>query len=230
MEHLNIIIELLLLCCLVAMAMRYIKQPYTIALVLMGLALALTKLAPPLTLTHDVAFYIILPPILFQGGMHMQLDHLKKDLLLISLLAIPGVAICAFLVGYPLATFWHIPLDYALLFGALIAATDPVSVLALLKKVNAPDRLRTILEAESLFNDGTGVVLFMVFLDMIQNHEPFCFTHVFFQFLIVTGGGVLVGGLCGFLVYRILQSTEDHLLQVTLTIVLTFSTPVIAES
>ena len=70
-----------------------------------------------------------------------------------------GVIVSALLVGYPLSYFWHIPLNYAFLFGALISPTDPVSVLAIMKKIKAPERLRTILEAESLFNDGTGVII-----------------------------------------------------------------------
>ena len=224
------IVALLLIACLVGLGMRWIKQPYTIALVLVGLVIALTKLTPQISLTHDVAFFLILPPILFYGGMHLNLEHLKQDWKRIALLAIPGVVISALLVGYPLFYFWHIPLNYALLFGALISPTDPVSVLAIMKKIKAPERLRTILEAESLFNDGTGVVLFMVILTMIQNKEPLNLGHALFQFILVTGGGAMVGGLCGFLVHQLLKTIEDHLLEVTLTVVLAFGAPLLAES
>src|SRR5690349_18318063 len=95
MEHLGFIIELLLLACLIGMVMRWIQLPYTIALVLVGLAVALSNLVPSVSLTHDVAFYLILPPILFQGAMHMDLEHLKRDWKVIGLLAIPGVLISA---------------------------------------------------------------------------------------------------------------------------------------
>jgi CPA1 family monovalent cation:H+ antiporter len=230
MEHLGLIMELLLIACLVGISMRWLKQSYTIALVLMGLVIALTKLAPQVALTHDVAFYIILPPILFQGGMHMNLEYLRKDWKLITLLAVPGVIISAVLIGYPLSYFWHIPLNYALLFGALISPTDPVSVLAILKKIKAPDRLRTILEAESLFNDGTGVVLFMVIAAMIDHHQPLNASSAIFQFLLVAGGGAVIGGLCGYLVSKVMKSLKDPLLEVTLTVILTFSTPLIAEA
>ena len=189
-----------------------------------------TKLLPQISLTHNVAFFLILPPILFQGGMHLSLEHLKQDWKSIVFLAIPGVVISALLVGYSLSYFWHIPLNYALLFGALISPTDPVSVLAIMKKVNAPERLRTILEAESLFNDGTGVVLFVVILTMIQNHQPLNLGHTLFQFLLVTGGGVLIGGLCGHLIHPLLKTIKDPLLGVSLTVVLAFGSPLIAES
>ena len=133
-------------------------------------------------------------------------------------------------VGYSLSYFWHVPLNYALLFGALISPTDPVTVLTIMKKIKAPERLRTILEAESLFNDGTGVVLFMVILIMIQNNQPLNLGHAFFQFLLVTGGGALIGCLCGYLIHRLINIAHDHILEVLLTMVLAFGTPLIAES
>jgi len=209
---------------------NWIKQFNPITLTLIGLGVALTKLLPQISLNHDVAFFIILPPILFQGGINLNLEHLKQDWKSISLLAIPGVVITALLVGFSLSYFWHIPLNYALLFGALISPTDPVSVLAIMKKVKAPERLRTILEAESLFNDGTGVVLFIVILTMIQSHQPLDLGRAIYQFLLVTGGGALVGGLCGYLIHRLLKTIKDPLLGVALTIVLAFGSPFIAES
>lgn len=223
------ILGLLLIACLVSLGLRWIKQPYTIALVLVGLIVAVTNLLPQISLTHDAAFYLILPPILFQGGMHLNLEQLKQDWKPIVLLAIPGVVISALLIGLPLSYFWHVPLNYAFLFGALISPTDPVSVLAIMKKIEAPQRLRTILEAESLFNDGTGVVLFTIILTMIQNNQPLNFGHAFLQFLLVTGGGALVGGLGGYLVRRLLKTLNDYLLEITLTILLAFGTPLIAE-
>src|ERR1044072_8225203 len=110
------IIGLLLIACVVGMVMRSAKQFYTTALVLAGLVVAVTKLTPQISLTHDVAFYLLLPPILFQGGLLLHREHLKKDWKLISILAIPGVIVMALLVGYPLHYFWNIPLNYALLF------------------------------------------------------------------------------------------------------------------
>jgi len=209
---------------------KWIKQQYPIVLVLIGLTISLTKLLPPISLTHDVAFFLILPPILFQGGMHLNLEYLKQDWKPIILLAIPGVIVSTLLVGCPLAYFWHVPLNYALLFGALISPTDPVTVLTIMKKINAPKRLQTILEAESLFNDGTGVVLFIVILTMIEKNEPINPGNAFYHFFLVTGGGALVGGLCGYLIYRLLKTINNHLLEMTLTVLLAFGAPLIAES
>lgn len=210
-------------------AAKWIKQQYLIILVFAGLFFSLIKSLPHISLSHDIAFFLILPPILFQGGMHLNLEYLKQDWKPIMLLAIPGIIVSALLVGYPVAYFWHIPLNYALLFGALISPTDPVSVLAIMKKLKAPERLRTILEAESLFNDGTGVVLFMVILTMIQNNTPLNWGQALYHFLLVTGGGVLIGGLCGYLMYKLFKTIANPLLKIFLTIVLVFGTPFIAE-
>ncbi len=226
----SLIVTLLLIACVVGLGMRWIKQQYPIALVLVGLAVALTNLMPQISLSHDVAFFLILPPILFQGGMNLNLEYLKQDWKPIVLLAIPGVIVSALLIGCPLSYFWHVPLNYALLFGALISPTDPVTVLTIMKKIKAPERLRTTLEAESLFNDGTGVVLFTVILTMVQNKEPLHLGPALFQFLLVTGGGILVGCLCGYLIYRLLKTINNHLWEVILTAVLAFGSPLIAES
>jgi len=209
---------------------HWIKQPTPTALVLIGLVLALTKFLPPISLTHQVAFFLILPPILFQGGMHLNLKNLKQDWKPVILLAVTGVVISALIVGYPLAYFWHIPLNDALLFGALISPTDPVSVLAIMKKVKAPERLRTILEAESLFNDGTGVVLFMVILTMIQNDQPLKLDNALSQFLLVTGGGALIGGFCGYLIIQFMRMTTGLFPLVALSVALAFGAPLTAEA
>jgi len=228
--HLTSIVTLLLIACVVAMVARWLKQPYTIALVLVGLGVAVTKLTPDIHISHDVTFVLILPPLLFQGAMHMDLSRLKDNWKSISLLAVPGVVFSTLFIGFVLRYVWGIDFMYALLFGALITPTDPISVLAILKQVGAPERLRVILEGESLFNDGTGVVVFSVILGILTGHDHFQFGPTAMKFLMVTGGGTAVGALTGYIVYRILKNIDDHLLEVALTVVLVFGTPLLAES
>lgn len=223
------IVALLLTACAVALVAEWIRFPYTIALVFVGLGIAVTKLAPEMAITHDITFTLILPPLLFQGALHMDLEHLKKNWKSITVLAIPGVVCSTLLIGFLLHKLWGIELIYGLLFGALITPTDPISVISILKKVGAPERLRTILEGESLFNDGTGVVVYSVILGLVVGHGQFDLAHSVWEFFIVAGGSVVLGAVLGYLTYLVLGKIDNHLLEVTLTIVLAFGAPLLAE-
>jgi len=224
------IVALLLVACLVALLVEWIRLPYTIALVCVGLVIALTKLTPTIAISQEVVFHLILPPLLFQGALHMDLERLKKNWRPILMLSIPGVICSTLLIGFLLHHVWKIDLIYGFLFGALITPTDPISVLSILKRVGAPQRLRVILEGESLFNDGTGVVVFSVILGMITGGGSFDIPHTVLEFVIVAGGGVLIGALLGYGVYRLLKRIDNHLVEVTLTVVLAFGAPLIAEA
>ena len=224
------ITALLFIACLVAIVADKLKQPYTIALVLTGLVVALTKITPNIHITHDVTFTLILPPLLFYGAMHMDLERLKRNWRPIAMLAIPGVICSTFLIGFLVHKIIGLAIMPALLFGALITPTDPISVLAILKRVGAPERLRVILEGESLFNDGTGVVVFSIILGIVTGHEDFQFGESVLKFFTVAGGGTVIGAALGYVVYRILKIIDDHLVEVSLTVALAFGTPLIAEA
>ncbi|MCA9403894.1 MAG: Na+/H+ antiporter [Candidatus Omnitrophica bacterium] len=221
---------LLMIACAVAIIAEWLKQPYTIALVLVGLVVAVLNLTPHIIISHDIIFTLILPPLLFHGALHMDLSHLKENWRSIVLLAFPGVVITTLLIGLLAHHFLHIPFIYAMLFGAIVTPTDPISVLSILGRVGAPKRLRTILEGESLFNDGTGVVVFMIILEMIHSHAQFDLGHALTKFLMVTGGGTVIGIAVGVGAYHLLKRLDDHLLEVAITVVITFGTPLLAEA
>jgi len=223
------IVTLLLIACGVAIVTEFFKQPYTTALVLVGLLIACFKVAPLINISHDVTFTIILPPLLFYGAMHMDLEQLRNNWRSISLLAIPGVVCSTFLIGFFVHQFIGLEWIAALLFGALITPTDPISVLSILKKVGVPERLRVILEGESLFNDGTGVVVFSLILGIVTGHQNFELGGTLLGFITVAGGGIVFGFFIGYCVYQILKKINNHLLEVTITVVLTFGTPLLAE-
>jgi len=230
-EHLLVsMVVLLLIACVVAFIARWLKQPYTVALVIVGLMVAITKVTPDISISHDVTFMIVLPPLLFQGAMHMDLSQLKENWKSIALLAVPGVIVSTFVIGFLLHNFWGIGLLSALLLGSILTPTDPISVLAILKKTKTPRRLNTILEGESLFNDGTAVVLFTIILSLIMGDHNVTAVSSVVNFVKMVAGGAVIGLLLGFAVYKILQKIDDHLLEVTITIVLTFGTPLIAEA
>src|SRR6516225_5191478 len=147
-------LALLGLAILVALAARRLRLPYTVGLVFAGAALAAFRVDTGLALTHDLIFDVVLPPLLFEAALNLNWDELKRDLAPVTVLSTAGVALCAAVVAGGLVYWLGWGLEPALAFGALIAATDPIAVIALLRESRAKGRLRLLIEAESLFNDG----------------------------------------------------------------------------
>lgn len=241
-QHLNgiehtvgIYIALLLLACVVGIASNRISHlPYTIFLTLAGLAIGVFHLGPEISETgfgHELIFFVFLPPLLFQGALHMELNRLLNHIIPIICFAVPGVVVSTALVGG--LVWWQggiASLMVALLFGALISPTDPISVLALFKRANAPDDLRVLVEGESLFNDATGVVIFTILLEAITQGTQLSWGPAVIDFLRVSGGGLILGFVLGGLAFWILKKLDDHLLENALCLVLAYGSFWLAET
>ena len=233
MSETALVLEDLLLilsvAALVAILVKRIHVPYTTALVLMGVAVSFLPIEMDVHLSKELVLLIVLPPLLFQGALHMELESLKKNLIPVASLAVPGLIVATFLVGTMLHYALGMPWLKGLLFGAMVAATDPISVLAIFREVGAPKRLKALMEGESLFNDGTSVVLFAaLFAVLYQGAEP-SVPAIAGDFLKVCLGGAVIGLAFGFLCYRLMKGLDDHLLEVTLTVVLVFESFLFAE-
>jgi CPA1 family monovalent cation:H+ antiporter len=233
------IITLLLIISAVGIATLSLRLPYPIALVLAGLALG-AIIHSPLPLFHDLPLdtleftphlilVVFLPALLFEATLHLEITTLRKTLLPIGLLALPGVLITALIVGALVA--WGVGMDWplALLFGAIIAATDPIAVLAIFKQLGAPHELAVLIEGESLLNDGTAVVLSRILLGVVLAGS-FSIAGGVIQFAMVVGGGLLVGLLTGTLVSRLVAKIDEHLIEITLTTILAYGTFMAAEA
>lgn len=223
------LISLLLIASLVAVGVKYIKLPYTIALVLVGLFAGTFKLIPEIRLTEEIIFFIILPPLLFEGAINMDAQQFRANIKPIALLAFFGVLVSTLFIGYTLSSLFNIPLVLALLFGAMISPTDPVSVLATFKALGVPKRLSLIMEGESILNDGAGIVIFGILLEMLRVGRVDVVGGVL-EFFFVCTGGLIVGLVLGYFAYKILANIDDHLIEVTITLVLAFSCFIIAEN
>ncbi len=222
MNYLVELIVLLLASCSIAIVAEYLKFPYTTALVLFGLAVSVLGLLPEITLTKELVFYLILPPLLFEGSLNMDIDVLRENSVTIAILSTLGV-IASVLFVSALLTLAGMDLKEALLFGAMISPTDPVSVLAAFRGAKRARRISAILEGESIMNDGTSVVIFSTILEFSG------ITAGVIHFLRACAGGIAFGLLLGYAFYQILKRIDDHLIEVTLTIVLSYLSFVLAE-
>ena len=157
---------LLLISAVVAILTRRLRLPYSVGLVAAGIALALLPFAPQVALTKELLFSTLLPPLIFEAAFYLNWQQLRKDLAGGAGAGNSGRGS----VGrrdchrHALSGAWE--WWSALIFGALIAATDPVSVIATFKEAKAHGRLLLLVESESLFNDGTAAVLFAIVLEV----------------------------------------------------------------
>ncbi len=223
-----VVILLLLVAAAVAIVARRLRIPYTVGLVLIGLAFGL--LSPrQITVTPELILALLVPPLIFDAAFHIRLEDLRRDLWLILLLAVPGVIITTLLVGWLVAQGTGLAIPVALVFGALVSATDPVAVVALFRRLGAPRRLQVLLEGESLFNDGTAIVMFSVTLGIVTSGQ-FSLSANIASFLTVAGGGILIGVILGLLASQLIGRIDDALVETTLTLVLAFGAYLLAES
>src|SRR5262249_21116717 len=168
-------IALLLLRSLSAVVLRRLRFPYTIGLVIVGLLLAivpdrLAALQPirHIQLTPDVVLYLFVPTLIFPAAVPLDPRFLRRNLVPRLLLAGPGVILSAVIVGGIVGAVTPLVGGAALLFGALIAATDPIAAVALFKDLKVPGRLSVLVDGESLLNDAVAVVLFTIVLSAIS--------------------------------------------------------------
>ncbi|MCD9464388.1 sodium:proton antiporter [Photobacterium phosphoreum] len=165
----------------------------------------------------------ILGFLLFAGGLGIKLPHLKEQKWEITTLALGSTLFSTFFIGFSLwgiCQLIGIQLDliYCLLFGSLISPTDPIAVLAIVKKMNAPRRISTQIEGESLFNDGFGLVIFVTLFTIAFGNQSPTVLSVSQLFLQEAIGGIVYGFILGLIFHYLICSTDDHSMELLLTI------------
>jgi CPA1 family monovalent cation:H+ antiporter len=224
-------VALLVVAIFVAIVARRVRLPYTVGLVLTGIGLALARVETETTLTHDFIFDVILPPLLFEAALSLHWAELRRDALPVLTLATLGVVISAVLVAVGMVGILGWPVSSALVFGVLIAATDPVAVIAMFTDTGVKGRLRLLVESESLLNDGVAAVLFalVVAWALATGVEETTSAKVVWALVTTAGGGVLVGLLCGGAAILVAGRTSDHLVETALTTVAAYGSFLLAE-
>ncbi|NTU82437.1 MAG: Na+/H+ antiporter [Chloroflexales bacterium] len=229
----TLIIELLLIVSVVALVVRRLRIPYTVALVIVGLLLTFQQ---PVTidLTPELILALFVPPLVFEAAFHLDYRRLRDNLLPILTLAVPGVLLTTLIVGTVVRMGGGITLTTGLVFGALISATDPVAVVALFRALGAPRRLVILVEGESLFNDGTAIVVFNLVLAAALTAAPdptlgLGLLNGVVEFVRVSVGGVAIGVGLGWMAAWVIGRVDDYLIEITVTTVLAFGAYLLAE-
>lgn len=222
------LLALFIIIILVGLTARYFRLPYTTILVLAGLGLEFFRFLPTIELTPELVLLLFLPPLAFEAAFHLDFDQVRQDLTPIAVFSLIGVIITMLVAGAVMVFGLGLSWPVALLFGTLIAATDPVSVVAVFRELGVAKRLSTLIESESLFNDGTSIVLFRLVLVVVLTGVVDPFNGVI-EFLRLVLGGMALGLGLGFVVSRLLTRIEDYLIEISLTVVLAWGSYLLGE-
>jgi CPA1 family monovalent cation:H+ antiporter len=234
-----VVIGLLLVAAAAAIGLKRTRMPYTVGLVLLGLVLgwlaerveALEPLGEA-ALSPEIILFVFLPTLIFESAFNLNARLLSQNMVPVLTLAVPGLLLSTAIVGGLLTLVTPLSLGPAMLFGALISATDPVAVIALFKEVGAPKRLTILVEGESLFNDATAIVLFRIILVVLAAGTLTAGTlgSGVLEFLVVFLGGLAVGGIIGYLMIRTIALAEDTpVVEVTLSTVVAYAAFIVAD-
>jgi len=219
---------------------RFIRLPTTIGLMLIALLMSLGIVALDAIglglglatriklLMENIDFNIVLMQgmlsfLLFAGALHVNLNDLAKNKWIIGILATIGICVSTLIIAY--VSHWvlakigiDLPFIYCLLFGALISPTDPIAVMGILKTAGAPKSLEVKISGESLFNDGVGVVVFIVLLGIAVGGEDINPSSIALLFAQEVIGGIIFGLLIGGIAYALLKSIDNYQVEILITL------------
>jgi CPA1 family monovalent cation:H+ antiporter len=219
---------LLLVACLIAMMSRRFNLPYSVGLVAAGLLIALLPNAPQLPLSRNLIFDVLLPPLVFEAALQLDWRRFRRELVLTLTLAFIGVGVAGAVVAAGM--HWIVGWSWigAALFGVLIAATDPVSVIAAFRELGCNPRVSMVVESESLLNDGVAAVGFAVLSAIAAGASPGA-ANVVPAFLWTLAGGAVIGFAISGAILLVVGRTDDPLVEITLTTIAAYASFLIAE-
>ena len=232
-EH--VVIVLFSIASAVAIAVSRTRVPYTVALVVVGLVVGSLHVVQPPHLTKELLFSVFLPGLIFEAAYNIHAAELRRSWRAVSTLAGPGVIVSIVVAGF--ASAWALRLTGlepgftwrdGLVFAALVSATDPVAVVSLFRKLGLDARLTTLVEAESLFNDGTSIVALTLILTFVGGQSSGILGLVG-QFVLVVCGGAAIGAALAYAIVRLTRHIDDPMIEITLTTIAAYGSFVVAE-
>jgi CPA1 family monovalent cation:H+ antiporter len=224
----EVFIVLVAASTLIAIGTRRIRVlPYSVALVVLGLVVSAMNLPVDLDVDPTILLSVFLPGLVFEAAYRTDLRLLWRNAGAVAFLAVPGVLLSAGIVAVVLNAVSGIGLVACFVVGAVLAATDPAAILAVVSKLRVPRQLTTLIEAESLFNDGTGVILFVLAVAALQ--RPVDASQVVIGLVVVTVVSALIGVVVGFAGSRALVRVDDHLIELMISVVVAYGSYLLAD-
>jgi CPA1 family monovalent cation:H+ antiporter len=222
-----ILVALLIAMPLIAFISRRLRLQYTVAMVVVGLIVSALPLRGDFEISPALAVTILLPGLVFEAAYRLDAVELRRTFGGVALLAVPGVLVCAAVVAIVLHLATGLPLGESFIVGAIVSATDPVAVVATMRQLKAPPRLVTLIDAESLFNDGTAVLVYAIALGALDGQNSL--SDDVLSFVVGIVASVAIGAAVGLLIARVAALTTDHLIELTLTLLAAYGTYVLAD-
>jgi CPA1 family monovalent cation:H+ antiporter len=229
-RHVEIVLLLVVLATAVATFARRLRVPAPSLLVVAGVVVALIPGVPAVQITPNVVSLVVLPPLLYAAGQDLPWREIEAVWRPVTVLAVGLVVASAAAVGLVSASVAGLPASTAFVLGAVLASTDPVAVTALGRRLALPGRLQALLQAESLFNDATSLVLVRVAVAAAIAGADISLSRGSAEFALLGGGGALVGAVVAGVVALIRRRTEDPVLETVIALVTPYACYVAAEA
>jgi CPA1 family monovalent cation:H+ antiporter len=227
LDAIRVVVALLSVAALAALVVARLRIPYSVTLVVLGLIAGALLPRGTIQVTPELVLLALVPGLVFEAALRLDLEHLRRTFGWIALLAVPGVVISALIVALVLQFATGLRFELGMVVGAMVAATDPVAVISTFRRLGVPRRLAILVEGESLANDGTALVLFTATVAAISGHASVAETAQ--EAVIAVVGSVGIGLAVGWLASRLIAMVDDHPIELTLSIAAAYGTYLLAD-
>ena len=228
LDAIRVFAALVSLAAVTALAANRLRVPSSVALVALGLVAG--ALLPPgaIQVTPELVLLVLVPGLVFEAALRLELPELRRTFGWLVLLAAPGVLVSAVVVAVVLNLAVQLPFELGMVVGAMVAATDPVAVIATFRNLGAPARLTTLVEGESLFNDGTALVLFMVTVSAVTG--PVTLGEMAGTVAVTVASSLVIGLAGGWLASRLIKLVDDHAIELTISLAAAYGTYILTDA
>jgi CPA1 family monovalent cation:H+ antiporter len=227
LESIRVVVALLSVAALAALVVARLRIPYSVTLVVLGLIAGTLLPKGTIGVTPELVLLVLLPGLVFEAALRLDLEHLRRTFGWILLLAVPGVLVSALIVAIVLQATIGLPFELGMVVGSMVAATDPVAVIATFRRLGVSRRLATLVEGESLANDGTALVLFSAAVAAITGGSSVAETAQDVVMAVV--GSIGIGLALGWVASRLLALIDELAIELAISIAAAYGTYLLAD-